>query len=147
MAWAQEMRSTHARLREALQLTRDSLDHPGATVAAVGDLLLYCRGFCAALDGHHRAEDRTLFPAIAAARPDLRPVLRALEQDHSMIAYLLTGLTAAVDRSAAPDELHQHLDGIGAIMESHFRYEERQLLTVLESLNLPAAREEALGPL
>lgn len=34
-------------------------------------------------------ELRTLFPAIEAAHPDLAPVLRKLEQDHSMIDYLL----------------------------------------------------------
>jgi hypothetical protein len=135
------MRAVHARLRAALRLTLESDD------VAVDDLLLYCRGFCAALDGHHRGEDRTLFPAIAAAHPDLRPVLRSLEQDHSMIAYLLGGLTTAADRSAGPAELRRHLEGVGAIMENHFRYEERMLLTVLESLDLHVTPEEALGPL
>jgi hemerythrin-like domain-containing protein len=135
------MRAVHARLRAALRLTLESDD------VAVDDLLLYCRGFCAALDGHHRGEDRTLFPAIAAAHPDLRPVLRSLEQDHSMIAYLLGGLTTAADRSAGPEELRRHLEGVGAIMENHFRYEERKLLTVLESLDLNADPADALGPL
>ena len=32
-------------------------------------------------------------------------------------------------------------------MESHFRYEERQLLTVLASLDLDAAVPDMLGPL
>jgi hemerythrin-like domain-containing protein len=139
IAWAQEMRAVHARLRAALEIAHDSLE--------IDDLLLYCRGFCAALDGHHRAEDRTLFPSIAAAHPDLRPVLRKLEQDHSMINYLIGGLTTAVDRSAGADEVRRHLEGVGAIMENHFRYEERQLLTVLEALHLNASPQEALGPL
>jgi hypothetical protein len=43
--------------------------------------------------------------------------------------------------------LDRHLEGVAAIMESHFRYEERQLLTVLETLSLDASPEEALGPL
>jgi hemerythrin-like domain-containing protein len=146
VAWSQELRRVHARLREALRLTRESLGR-GDPATAADDLLLYCRGFCAALDGHHRGEDSTLFPAIAAAHPHLRPVLRALEQDHSMIAHLLTGLSAAVGRSAGATELRQHLDGVAAIMESHFRYEERQLLTVLESLELTAEPAQALGPL
>ena len=115
--------------------------------AATRDLLLYCHGFCTALDGHHRAEDRTLFPAVAAAHPELRPVLRLLEQDHAMIAHLLGGLRAAAERAASPEELNRHLDGVAAIMESHFRYEERHLLTVLDALDLPAESQEALGPL
>lgn len=88
----------HDRLREALDLTRAALD--GGAREATRDLLLFCRGFCAALAGHHEGEDRTLFPAVAAA-----------------------------------------------IMESHFRYEERQLLSVLETLRLDADPAEVLGPL
>ncbi|CAL9594056.1 hypothetical protein SUDANB19_05279 [Streptomyces sp. enrichment culture] len=137
----------HHRLRDALSVTRASLADGTPGEAATRELLLYCHGFCAALDRHHQGEDRALFPAIAAAHPQLRPVLRSLEQDHSMIAHLLGGLREAVDRAAPPDELDRHLEGIAALMENHFRYEERQLLTVLETLELAAGAEEVLGPL
>ncbi|MBW3359383.1 hemerythrin domain-containing protein [Streptomyces microflavus] len=137
----------HHRLREALDVTRTALDEGIPGESATRELLLYCHGFCAALDSHHQGEDRTLFPAIAAAHPELRPVLRSLEQDHSMIAHLLGGLRAAVDRAASPEELDRHLEGIAALMENHFRYEERQLLAVLETLELSAAPGEVLGPL
>src|SRR5690606_41435217 len=72
--------------------------------AAARELLLYCHGFCAALDEHHRSEDRVLFPAIESAHPELAPVLRKLEQDHSMIAHLLGGLQRAVDSQARSEE-------------------------------------------
>ncbi|MFJ7059936.1 hemerythrin domain-containing protein [Streptomyces microflavus] len=147
VAWSQELRRVHHRLREALDVTRASLADGTAGESATRELLLYCHGFCAALDSHHQGEDRTLFPAIAAAHPELRPVLRSLEQDHSMIAHLLGGLRAAVDRAAPPEELDQHLEGIAALMENHFRYEERQLLAVLATLELAAAPGEVLGPL
>ncbi|MEU2084123.1 hemerythrin domain-containing protein [Streptomyces albus] len=147
VAWSQELRRVHHRLRDALSVTRASLADGTPGEAATRELLLYCHGFCAALDRHHQGEDRTLFPAIAAAHPQLRPVLRSLEQDHSMIAHLLGGLREAVDRNALPDELDRHLEGIAALMENHFRYEERQLLTVLETLELAAGAEEVLGPL
>ncbi|MGW5350365.1 hemerythrin domain-containing protein [Streptomyces sp. NPDC004031] len=147
VAWSHELRGVHGRLREALAVTRASLAEGTPGAAATRELLLYCHGFCAALDGHHRGEDRTLFPAVAEAHPELRPVLRALEQDHTVIAQLLGSLRAAADRSAPPAELSRHLDGVAAIMESHFRYEERQLLTVLEALDLPADPAEVLGPL
>ncbi|MBT0768799.1 hemerythrin domain-containing protein [Kineosporia sp. J2-2] len=140
IAWSQELRRVHTRLREALWVVRQAGTAPH-------DLLLYCHGFCAALDGHHRGEDSTLFPAIAAAHPELRGTLHRLEQDHSMIAHLLGGLRAAVDGGAAPDELARHLDGLGAIMESHFRHEERALLTVLDRLALTADPADVLGPL
>lgn len=64
-----------------------------------------------------------------------------------MMAHLLGELRAAVDRSAPAEELDRHLEGVAAIMESHFRYEERQLLTVLEALELPATVSDVLGPL
>ncbi|MFI2413740.1 hemerythrin domain-containing protein [Streptomyces sp. NPDC018947] len=145
VAWSREMRQVHRRLREALSLTRASLADGTPGESATRELLLYCHGFCTALDSHHRGEDHTLFPAVAAAHPELRPVLRSLEQDHSMIAHLLGGLRTAVERAAPPEELDQHLEGISALMENHFRYEERQLLTVLETLELTAEPREALG--
>jgi hypothetical protein len=147
VAWSQEIRQVHERLRAALDTTRRAVTAGVATDTATRDLLLYCHGFCTALDGHHRGEDARLFPAIEAAHPELAPVLRALKQDHSMIGHLLAGLQAAVDRRAAPDELDRHLEGIAAIMESHFRYEERQLLTLLDTLVLDADPHEVLGPL
>lgn len=64
-----------------------------------------------------------------------------------MISHLLGGLEAAVRSRSAPEVLAGHLEGIAAIMESHFRYEERRLLTVLEGLALDADPGEALGTL
>lgn len=64
-----------------------------------------------------------------------------------MIDHLLSNMQAAIDRVASPAELDGHLDGIGAIMESHFRFEERKLLSVLETLALDADPDQVLGPL
>lgn len=64
-----------------------------------------------------------------------------------MIGYLLSGLSDAVDRSATPEELDRHVEGIAAIMESHFGFEERALLEILDTLDLDADRDDALGPL
>jgi hypothetical protein len=135
----------HRTLREALRVTVQAVADGEHATTTARELLLYCHGFCLALDGHHRSEDHVLFPAIEAAHPELAPVLRKLEQDHSMIAHLLGGLQSAVDSHAGPDELDRHLEGVAAIMESHFRYEERQLLVVLETLELSAAPSQALG--
>jgi iron-sulfur cluster repair protein YtfE (RIC family) len=147
VAWATELRGVHARIRDAVAVTRQALRDGDSGQQASRDLLLYCHGFCAALDAHHRGEDRALFPAIEAAYPDLAPVLRALEHDHSLIAALLQSLRSATDRVAGPAELDRHLDGVAAIMENHFRYEERQLLSVLEHLDLAADAHDVLGPL
>jgi iron-sulfur cluster repair protein YtfE (RIC family) len=147
IAWSAELRRAHSRLHEALQAARDAVREGADAPTASRELLLYCRGFCAALDQHHRGEDTALFPAIEAAHPALAPVLRKLEQDHSMIDFLLTALNAAADTGAPPDEIERHLDGVGAIMASHFAYEERQLLQVLETLGLQADPGAVLGRL
>lgn len=49
--------------------------------------------------------------------------------------------------SASREELLRHLDGIEAVMETHFRYEEKKLIDVLDRLELKAERRDALGPL
>lgn len=147
IAWSNELRRVHQRLRDALTVAQEALGDDGPSEEATRDLLLYCRGFCAALDGHHRGEDRALFPAIEAAHPHLAPVLRSLERDHSMIAHLLEELSTDINRSASTAELSMHLDGVSAVMETHFLYEERQLLRVLEGLELRDAVSDVLGPL
>jgi len=147
IVWSSEIRQVHARLRQALAVTRTEVAD-GLDDAELGrDMLVFCHGFCTALDGHHHGESSTLFPAIAAAHPELRPTLHKLEQDHSMIGHLLAGLRAAADRGSTAEELDRHLDGIAATMENHFRYEERALLRVLETLDLPADPAVVLGPL
>ncbi|HEX6335955.1 MAG TPA: hemerythrin domain-containing protein [Jiangellaceae bacterium] len=147
IAWSRELRGVHSRLREALTVTQQALSGGEPAQPATRDLLLFCHGFCTALTAHHQGENRDLFPAIAEQHPKLRETLHYLQQDHSMIAHLLAGLQAAVAQTASPAELGRHLDGIAAIMESHFRYEERQLLTVLETLALDADPQAVLGPL
>jgi hemerythrin-like domain-containing protein len=147
IAWSTELRDVHRRLRQALAVSRDAARDSADADRAGRDLLLYCHGFCTALDGHHHGEDRALFPAIEQSHPHLAPVLRNLERDHSMIGHLLGSLREALDRAASPGELERHLEGVAAIMENHFRYEERQLLTVLEELHLDGATGDVLGPL
>ncbi|MER7559950.1 hemerythrin domain-containing protein [Nocardioides sp. NPDC126508] len=147
IAWADEMRRVHDRLRKALRVTQEAIAAGDRAEPAARDLLLFCHGFCEALTGHHQGEDRELFPAIGAAHPELRDTIRQLEQDHSMIGHLLGGLQSAVDQAATAETLGKHLEGIAAIMESHFRFEERKLLGVLESLALDADVGDVFGPL
>lgn len=146
IAWNRELTAAHQRLRQALRITRDSLD-AGSAEPAGADLVLYCHGFCAALSGHHVSEDVALFPELSTRQPKLRPAIAKLTQDHEMIRALLTQFAHALAASATPDELVRHLDGLSAIMESHFNYEERQLLDPLSTLDMEADPRALLGPL
>lgn len=100
-----------------------------------------------ALDGHHRGEDALLFPAIVAQYPEAARVVGMLRQDHDMIATLLTRFDAAVRSAESPATLAQHLEGLAAIMESHFRFEERELEPLLGKLELQADPDAVVGPL
>jgi hemerythrin-like domain-containing protein len=147
IAWDAELRAVHARLRDALVVAQDAIAAGNDAPDTASDLLLYCRGFCVALDGHHRSEDAALFPALVAAHPQLAPVIEKLMQDHSMLSQLLGALRSAVERQEPVAVVKRHIDGISAIMESHFRYEEREILEPLRSLRLSADRAHALGAL
>ncbi|MCC3765636.1 hemerythrin domain-containing protein [Glycomyces sp. TRM65418] len=146
VAFSTQLRSVHQRLRQALDLARRSIDGEFADEAGQ-DLLLFCRGFCSALSGHHRSEDGGLFPQIVAEHPELEPVIANLMSDHNMLEHLIGGLSADMDADADPEDLHRHLDGIGAVMETHFGYEERRLLTVLDALALDGEPTDLLGDL
>lgn len=146
VAWSRELAAVHTRLRDAVRATKSAATDGTPGGPAPRDLLLFCLGLCTALTGHHQGEDRELFPAIAAAHPQLRGTLRKLEQDHAAIARLVADLQAATERPSTPAELDRHVDGIAAILESHFRYEERELLAVLDDLDLAADPRDVLGP-
>jgi hemerythrin-like domain-containing protein len=146
IAWNRELLATHERLRAALRITRQALE--SADFESVrSDIRLYCHGFCVAITGHHVGEDSTLFAALLAENPALEPVVARLAQDHDMIAALVRQLDDAMQNSADPQTLRLHLDGLSAIVDSHFGYEERQLLRALAVLNLIADPRSALGPL
>ncbi|WP_081913553.1 hemerythrin domain-containing protein [Glycomyces sp. NRRL B-16210] len=146
VAFSAQLRAVHQRLRQALDLARRSVD--GEFEDSPGqDLLVFCRGFCSALSGHHRSEDGGLFPQILAEHPELKPVVANLMSDHNMLEHLIGGFTAAIEAEADADALHDHLDGIGAVMETHFGYEERQLLTILDTLALQGTPQTLLGDL
>lgn len=87
------------------------------------------------------------FPALASVHPEPAEAIDKLRTDHAMIGALLGELTSALDTGAGRAEADRHLDGIGAIMESHFRYEERVLLPALERFALDADPATVFGPL
>jgi len=74
---------------------------------------------------------------LAAQHPELAPVLAELEQDHQLVAGVLRGvdeLAARVVEGDEPQLIRSGLDGLSAILESHFRWEERRIAAALNSL-------------
>ena len=148
VAWGQEMRAVHRRLVDALDIARESIEDGSIRPSLTGDLQLYCLGFCSALTGHHTAEDNQLFPRVLRERPELASAIATLIRDHTMIAHLIRDLEHALansdDRSDTP-ALLQHLDGIEAVMVTHFRFEEKQLVGLLDATAIDADRTDLFG--
>jgi len=51
-----------------------------------------------------------------------------------MLSHLIQEFDHASKTAPEEHALLRHLDGTGAVMETHFRYEERQLVDVLHAL-------------
>ena len=107
------------------------------------DLRANCLAFCSALNRHHTGEDEGAFPALAEAFPELRPVLEELGRDHHMVTEILRELQELLG-GLRPDpgpaearRVRAELDGLSALLESHFGYEERRIVAALNALRVP----------
>ncbi|MFI6598790.1 hemerythrin domain-containing protein [Nonomuraea sp. NPDC050536] len=100
--------------------------------AGLKDLRSHCLAFCSALTRHHTGEDENVFPALAERHPELRPVLEELSRDHGFVTDILLRIAAVIDDPQARDS---ELDGLAAILESHFSYEERKIVEALNGLD------------
>ena len=133
LALGAELRRLHDRIRSVLDQAREGLDPVAGAAALSDDLVLRCHAVCATLGAHHRDEDAALLPWLRREHPGLGEVLDRLEEDHAMIGSLLAELDRVVRNGAGRDVVMRHLEGVDAIMESHFRYEERELVPVLDA--------------
>ncbi|MFE9652312.1 hemerythrin domain-containing protein [Micromonospora sp. NPDC006431] len=132
----------HHWLREELARLRASLDSPdGAGAGLSRELRAHCVGFCAALDRHHTGEDAGAFRVLAEQVPELRPVLAQLSEDHRVVADLLRRVDALLAGAADGPAVRAELDGLAALLESHFSYEERKLVAALDALTAGTPHE------
>ena len=89
-----------------------------------------CAQVCRLVTLHHTLEDSTLFPALGA-HARLKPVVERLAEEHAVIHEHLAYIDALATRvDAEPDvvtELAAAVAEFGAVVRSHFRYEEDEL--------------------
>jgi hypothetical protein len=122
-AYGRQLIEIHDRLRDSLDALRRGAD---------ADLGLHCLAFCAAVTEHHTGEDTGVFPALAREHPELRDVLAGLERDHQVIAGLLVRLRELAQQSDRA-AIQLELDGLAALLEGHFTWEERRLVAALDA--------------
>jgi Hemerythrin HHE cation binding domain len=141
-ALSQQLTQVHLALREQLSLLRNEVtEGPGSAAAGddaiAADLLGHCLSLCTAIHTHHSGEDDQLLPALRAAAPELAPVIDKLIEDHALVAGILRRIRELLTPGPAPSSpgaLTRELDGLGAILESHFSYEERRLARAVDTL-------------
>ena len=134
---SQQLAQAHQQLRRRLDEVRTALGHrrPGHDA-----LLTHCLTFCAALGAHHQDEDDDVFTRLQRVYPELEPTIAKLVEDHVLIAAILSQVRELADGAAAADgavleAVGRELDGLAAIMESHFRYEERAIGAALDGVS------------
>jgi len=125
-----QLAQAHQQLRRQIRRLKAGLGQPGA--AADDVLVVHCLAFCAALRSHHEGEDAGIFAELLRARPDLEGTIAKLVEDHQMIASILSRVAELADDAKRADgpileAISRELDGLTAIMESHFAYEEREI--------------------
>ncbi|MGW4404332.1 hemerythrin domain-containing protein [Nonomuraea sp. NPDC004702] len=130
-AFGNQLIDVHLRLREELARLRDTAGRGGS----LRDLRTHCLTFCSAIITHHTGEDATAFPVLAAEFPELRPVLEELRRDHEQVAAILRDLETLLTADApATRDVRTELDGLSALLESHFVYEEKRIVAALNAL-------------
>jgi hypothetical protein len=137
-----QMIEIHLWLSAELARLQASLDAPSR------DLRAHCLTFCAALGRHHTGEDAGAFQLLAEEAPELRPVIANLITDHEVVAGILERVEALLGGDAAVPvaQVRAELAGLAALLESHFRYEEKRLVSALNALTgRPGTTEDLLG--
>jgi hypothetical protein len=135
VAFSRQLRQAHQQLREQLTRIRGE---SGRIEYAETELLVHCLAFCSALTTHHTGEDDGMFKELLDARRDLAPTIQSLIDDHAAITAILLQVRAlATQAKTTPSEslprLRRELDGLAAIAESHFGYEERAISAALDN--------------
>lgn len=138
-AFGNQLIEVHLWLREELAALRQDVDAYLAGGTRVRDLRTHCLTFCSALDRHHNGENDFAFTKIAEQFPELSPVLEELRRDHQLVDDSLQrlGLVGELDRESDPTEFRRELDSLAALVETHFTYEEKRIVSALNALKVP----------
>ena len=106
------------------------------------ELGAFCAAFCRVVTVHHTIEDRSWFPGLRAAEPDLAPAVDRLEAEHERVAALLADLDAALvaavgDGDGGGARLQEAASRLSDVLLAHLADEEETLLPALGRLTRP----------
>ncbi|MFI7668732.1 nitroreductase/quinone reductase family protein [Nocardia sp. NPDC049526] len=133
------LRTVHEQLRRDLATVRAQLDDSSEIPSLPTDLRAHCVAFCGALHEHHTNEDG-VFPALVRRHPELAPVVERLQREHGVVATALAELQQLLN-SADAARLRTEFDRLADELETHFSYEEDELVTTLNATDPAELRQ------
>ncbi|MFI0355157.1 hemerythrin domain-containing protein [Actinomadura sp. 9N407] len=136
MAFGNQLIEVHLWLREQLDALREDVDAYLEGGVRPRELRAHCLTFCSALERHHNGEDGGAFVVLGERYPELRPVLEELRRDHRLVEESLQRLEQVLE-AMDPVTVRSELDGLAALMETHFVYEEKRIVQALNELDVP----------
>jgi Hemerythrin HHE cation binding domain len=96
-----------------------------------------CLHYCRFVHGHHRLEDRALFPELRRVNPGLGPLVDRLQEDHRRVAGLLEGVeaaAAALELDDSPEMRSAVADALAALASHLLAHLELEEESVAETL-------------
>ncbi|MGW0935097.1 nitroreductase/quinone reductase family protein [Streptomyces sp. NPDC002666] len=100
-----------------------------------------CLAFCQALEFHHTSENDHLFPGIARYHPELGAVFDRLRDEHRTVARIQNDLAALLAGVgvADPERFRAELAAMSDELNTHFDYEEKEIVPLLADIPWPPA--------
>ncbi|SEG29203.1 Hemerythrin HHE cation binding domain-containing protein [Nonomuraea solani] len=139
----------HDGYRREMRQVQDAVEQVASELPAIDRLTVrqnhwtlgtFCATFCRLLTVHHTVRNETMFPALLERDPALAPVIKKLEQEHEVIAELLTRLDEAclemLRNPARIDLVRIRADRLADVLSSHFAYEEAELAEPIARLEV-----------
>jgi len=143
------LRQELTQIRDALEQVADGQGDAASLRSMINQLTMrqnywtlgtFCASYCRLLTTHHTIEDEHMFPMLTGAEPSLAPVVERLEQEHEVIAAVLTGLDVAlvamIEDPEKLDGVRLQVDLLADALLSHLGYEEEELVEPLARLDL-----------
>lgn len=125
------LKAVHDGFRRELALIREETAASGPGLGT--QLRVNCLSLCQCLHNHHTGEDAGMFPLLDRHHPELGPALARMREEHEKLAVLLAALQKVVSAEGAdPQVVRAEVERLTAEVEDHLRYEEEQLIPVLD---------------
>lgn len=141
------LRAELAQLRQVVEQVREGHLSVGQARSVINTMSMrqnnwtlgaFCESYCRIVTGHHTLEDRSVFPHLRRAEPEVGPVLDRLQEEHEVIHELLDAVDRALvglvsvegygaEGRDALEDLSGSIEELADNLLAHLSYEEEAL--------------------